>query len=229
MARNAAIILAICVAALVALGLVMLFSAGAYAHESKGDMYFFLRHQAEWLVLGLIACVIGTMVDYHVWSKLQWPLFALACVLLALCFVPHIGHRINGSRRWIKLGPAMFQPSEIGKLSAIIALACYFCKYEVHSAKFLRGFVVPLMLVGILMALIIVEEDLGSTLLIGATSVAMMLVAGSNLFYIGAMAFSAPVASCLSQRKSRNGLPASPRSSISRSSRMALGCSSISR
>lgn len=190
MARNSAFILALCVAALVALGMVMLFSAGAYAHESKGDMYFFLRHQAVWLALGIVACVCATLLDYHVWARMQWPLFALSGVLLVLCFVPHIGHRLNGSSRWVKLGPAMFQPSELAKLSAIIALAAYFCKYEQHSGKFLRGFVVPLMLVGVLMVLIVREEDLGTTMLIGATSVGMMFVAGSNAIYIALMAIS---------------------------------------
>lgn len=190
MARNSAFILALCVAALVTLGMVMLFSAGAYAHESKGDMYFFLRHQAGWLALGIVACVCATLVDYHVWARLQWPLFILSGALLILCFVPPIGHRLNGSSRWVKFGPAMFQPSELAKLSAIIALAAYFCKYEQHSAKFFRGFVAPLLLVGVLMALIVREEDLGTTMLIGATSVGMMFVAGSNAIYIALMAIS---------------------------------------
>ena len=190
MARNSAFILAICVAALVALGMVMLFSAGAYAHESNGDMYFFLRRQAAWLALGIVACVAATLLDYHAWARMQWPLFVLSGALLVLCFVPHIGHRLNGSSRWVKLGPVMFQPSELAKLAAIIALAAYFVKYEKSSGKFIRGFVAPLMLVGVLMLLIVREEDLGTTMLIGATSVAMMFVAGSNAIYMAAMAIA---------------------------------------
>lgn len=190
MARNSAFILALCVACLVALGMVMLFSAGAYAHESKGDMYFFLRHQAAWLALGIVACVGATLLDYHAWARMQWPLFVLSGALLVLCFVPHIGHRLNGSSRWVKLGPAMFQPSELAKLSAIIALAAYFVKYEQHSGKFIRGFIAPLVLVGVLMLLIVREEDLGTTMLIGATSVAMMFVAGSNAIYMATLAIA---------------------------------------
>lgn len=187
MARNPALILALGVAALVTLGVVMLFSVGAYAHESKGDMYFFLKHQSYWLAFGLVLCAGATMVDYHVWSRIRWPLFALAVVLLILCFVPGVKHPLNGSWRWIKIGSATFQPSELAKLSAIITLAAYFCQYEKHSAKFLRGFVLPLALVAVLMGFIVREEDLGATMLIGATAVGMMFIAGSNPIYIALM------------------------------------------
>ena len=124
------------------------------------------------------------MVDYHVWSKLWMPLFVAAAVLLGLCFVPHIGLRLNGSSRWVHLGPLIFQPSEVGKLAAIVALAWWFTRFESRSSQFLHGFIFPMMLIGVLMLLIVREEDLGTTLLIGATMVAIMFVAGSNPLYM---------------------------------------------
>jgi cell division protein FtsW len=184
MAKNCAFILVLSVAALVAVGMVMLFSAGAYSNDNHGDMYYFLKRQAAWLAIGLVACAAATKLDYHFLEKMRWPLFAAAIFLLILCFVPHIGLKINGSPRWIRLGPATFQPSEIAKLAAIVAVAWWYCKYENESAQLWRGFVWPLLLLCPLLLLIVKEKDLGTTALIGATALAMMFVAGCNAFYL---------------------------------------------
>ncbi len=184
MAKNSVFILVISVSVLIGIGMVMLFSTSAYAHDAHGDAYYFLKRQGVWLGLGIIACAGSAFVDYHRWAKLWWALFAMAAVLLGLCFMPHVGLRLNGSARWVHFGPVMFQPSEIGKLAAIVALAWWFTKFEAQSNQFLRGFVAPMMLVGVLMLLIVREEDLGTTTLICATMVSMMFVAGSNIFYM---------------------------------------------
>ncbi len=190
MSKNSARILVLSVAALVSIGMVMLFSASAYAHDSHGDPYFFLKRQSAWLVLGVVACVTAALVDYHHWSKAWAPLFIIAAGLLILCFVPHIGLRLNGSSRWVRLGPIVFQPSEIAKLAAIVALAWWFTKFEPRSAQFLHGFVFPMLLIGVVMLLILREEDLGTTLLIGATMVTVMFVAGSNPLYMTVLALA---------------------------------------
>ena len=78
----------------------------------------------------------------------------------------------------------MFQPSEIGKLAAVVALAWWFSRYEQRSSQLLHGFILPMLLIGVLMGLIVREEDLGATLLIGVTMVAIMFVAGSNPIYM---------------------------------------------
>ena len=188
MNRNSAVILVLSVAALVSIGIVMLFSTSAYAHDSHGDAYYFLKRQGAWLGIGVVACTVAASVDYHVWFKAWIPLFVVAAILLALCFVPHIGLRLNGSSRWVHLGPIVFQPSEVGKLAAIVALAWWFTRFEHRSGQFLHGFIFPMMLIGVLMLLIVREEDLGTTLLIGATMVAIMFVAGSNPLYMAVMA-----------------------------------------
>ncbi len=184
MSKNSALILVLSVTALVSIGMVMLFSTGAYAHDAHGDAYVFLKRQGMWLGVGVVACALATMIDYHFWSKTWLPLFVGTAGLLALCFVPHIGKMVHGSARWVHLGPILFQPSELGKFAAVVALAWWFSRYEQRSSQLLHGFIFPMLLIGTLMALIVREEDLGATLLIGVTMITIMFVAGSNPLYM---------------------------------------------
>ena len=188
MSKNSALILAVCVAALSCLGIVMLYSTSAYVHDGHHDAYYYIKRQSVYLGIGFVACVAAMFFNYRWWSKVWLPMFGLAIVLLALCFVPHIGMTINGSPRWIHLGPAVFQPSEFGKFAAIVALAWWFTKFEAKSSGFLYGFVFPMLLAGVPMLLVLRENDLGTTLLIGATAVAMMFIAGSNPIHMAVIA-----------------------------------------
>ena len=190
MSRNSAFILAVCVAALTCLGIVMLYSTSAYVHDGHNDVYYYIKRQIVYLGIGMIGCAVATFIDYRWWSRMWLPIFGLAIVVLALCFVPHIGMKINGSPRWIHLGPIVFQPSEFGKFAAIVALAWWFTKYEAKSSSFLQGFVLPMLLVGVPMVLVLKEHDLGTTLLIGATAIATMFIAGGNTIYMAGAALA---------------------------------------
>src|SRR3954462_2469822 len=109
MHRKSAYILFLAVLVMLVIGIVMLFSTSAFARSSHNDMYYFIKRQAIWLGIGLVGCTIGALVDYHFWQRTFWIWFTLALVALALCFVPHLGMRINGSRRWVGIGPVTFQ------------------------------------------------------------------------------------------------------------------------
>ena len=104
---------------LLVIGIVMLFSTSAYARDSHGDVYFFIKRQAIWIGIGLVACIFAALVNYQFWQKTWWLWFAVALAALALCYIPHIGMRINGSRRWVGYGPITFQPSELAKIATI--------------------------------------------------------------------------------------------------------------
>lgn len=186
--RHSIHILLLVIAALVTLGIVMLFSTSAFAQQAHGDMYYFVKRQCFWLGIGLVACTVAALVDYHFWQKWWWVIFVSAAVLLALCFVPHIGLRINGSRRWIGVGFANFQPSELAKVATVVFLAWWYDRFAPRTREFLFGFVIPVAGVGLLIALIAKEVDLGASALIGATMVATMFVAGSALRYLGSCA-----------------------------------------
>ncbi len=207
MHRKSAYFLFLAVLGVLAIGVVMLFSTSAFATGGHGD-YHFLKRQAVWLVVGLFVCVFAAAVDYHFWQRTWWIWFGLSLVALALCFVPHVGMRINGSHRWVGFGFGGFQPSEIAKIAAVFFLASWFTHYEKMSSQLLRGFVFPLCIIGVMLSLIITEVDLGSTALIGATAFVMMFVAGTNLIALAFVSVAGLggilfVATHISQRMSR--------------------------
>jgi cell division protein FtsW len=186
--RHSIHILLLVIAGLVTLGIVMLFSTSAFAQQAHGDTYYFVKRQCFWLVIGLFACTVAALVDYHFWRKWWWVVFGAAMVMLALCFAPHIGLKINGSRRWIGFGFANFQPSELAKIASIFFLAWWYDRFAPRTREFWFGFVCPIVGVCMLIGLIAIEVDLGASALIGATMVATMFVAGASMRYLGACA-----------------------------------------
>jgi len=188
MYKKSAYFLFVAVLGLLVIGIVMLFSTSAFARDSHGDTLFFLKRQSVWLGVGLVLCIAAALIDYHFWQRTWWIWIGVAAATLALCYVPHIGMRINGSRRWIGLGPVGFQPSEVAKLAAIFFLAWWFSRYEQLTKHPLFGFAIPLAIVSALLAMILFEVDLGTTALIGATTFTMMFVAGTNPILLGLLA-----------------------------------------
>jgi cell division protein FtsW len=185
MHRKSAYILFLAVLGMLVIGIVMLFSTSAFARDSHGDVYFFIKRQLVWLGVGLVVCTVAAIMDYHFWQRTWWIWFGLALVALTFCFVPHIGMRINGSRRWVGFGPVTFQPSEIAKVAAVLFLAWWFAKHEKNSGHILQGFVIPFAVVATLLALIVTEVDLGTTALVGATMFVIMFVAGTHPVLLG--------------------------------------------
>jgi cell division protein FtsW len=190
MHRKSAYILFLAVLGLLVIGIVMLFSTSAFARDSHGDVYFFVKRQAIWVGIGLVVSIFAALVDYHFWQRTWWLWFVLALAALALCYVPHIGMRLNGSRRWVGLGPATFQPSELGKLAAIFFLAAWFARYEKLQSNMLFGLILPLAIISLPAGLVLGEVDLGTTALIGTTAFVVMFVAGANLLWLGAVSFA---------------------------------------
>lgn len=185
MHRKSAYILSLAVLGMLVIGIVMLFSTSAFAKDSHGDVYFFVKRQAIWLGVGLFVCAIAAVTDYHFWARTWWIWFGLAVLTLVLCFIPPLGMRINGSRRWVGLAGFTFQPSEIAKIAAVFFLAAWFARHEKASARFVPGFLIPLGVISILLALIVTEVDLGTTALIGATAFVVMFIAGTNPALLG--------------------------------------------
>ena len=208
MQRKSAHFLFIAVLGMLVIGIVMLFSTSAFARDAHGDVYFFIKRQSLWLGIGLTILIAAALVDYNFWYHTWWLWFLLALGTLALCFVPHFGLRINGSRRWVGAGPVIFQPSEIAKVAAIFFLAWWFSRFENRTRNVIFGFLVPLIGIALPVSLIITEVDLGTSALIGATTLVMLFVAGTNAILLGAFSASALggfifTATCMPERMSR--------------------------
>jgi len=184
MHRKSVYFLVAAIAILVVIGCVMLSSTAAFAQDSHGNPTLFIKRQFVWLGIGFFAAVIAANLDYHFWQK-TWPWwFGLSLVLLALCFVPGIGKEVGGSKRWLNLRVANFQPSELAKLATIAAIAWWYSRQEVDVRTLIRGFVIPGAIAAIPLTLIAPEVDMGCTALIGATTLAMMFLAGARLLFL---------------------------------------------
>ena len=188
MYRKSVYFLVIAVIAMLALGIVMLFSTSAFAQDAHGDPVYFVKRQSMWLAVGIVVCILASLVDYHFWQRTWLIWFVLAAVLLALCFVPHVGLKINGARRWVGVGPLRFQPSDFAKLASLAFLAWWFSKYEAQTKELLKGFIFPFAIVSVLMALIAREIDMGTTGLICGTMLVVMFVAGTGIRYLAPLA-----------------------------------------
>jgi cell division protein FtsW len=171
-------ILVSCVAALLALGMVMLYSSSM---AQVGAHY--LTMQLAWCGFGLAACVTVMLVDYRHLKKVWWLPLGVAVLMLALVLNAHIGSRINGARRWFSFGGMHFQPSEFAKLALIIALAWYGEHFQRQMASWNRGILVPGLLIGMTVGLIFVEPDVGNALVLTTVSGILLLIAGIRLRY----------------------------------------------
>jgi len=170
---------------LVGLGIVMIYSASAIrAQERFGDPTFFLKKQAVWAVLGLLAMVWAVTWDLKRFQRATPMLFLVSLFLLLLVLVPGIGIKINGARRWLRLFGLSFQPAELAKLAVVLFLASYFARRQDRLDSFLDGFLPPLMMTGILAGLIIVQPNFGTAVVLLGTAVVMFYVGNARIGHL---------------------------------------------
>jgi cell division protein FtsW len=173
-------VLVFCVAALLSLGLVMLYSSSM---AEAGSHY--VKVQLVWSMLGLVGCVAAVLLDYRLLKRIAWPLFTLAVILLGLVFVHGVGIHRNGASRWLGYhGLSFFQPSEVAKLALIIALAWYGERFQRQMPTWKRGMMIPGVLIAVVLGLIFREPDRGTTILLAGVSGAMLLIAGVRWRFI---------------------------------------------
>jgi len=177
--KLAVTVLVFCVAALLALGMVMLYSSSM---TQAGAHYLIM--QLLWCALGLVLCVTAAALDYRLLKKFALPLVGLAVLMLVLVLVPHVGRRINGAQRWFDFHGVRFQPSEFAKLALIIVLAWYGERYQRQMSSWSRGMVIPGMLIAVVIGLIFVEPDRGTAILVATVGGALLLIAGVRWKFI---------------------------------------------
>ncbi len=190
MSKHAGHILLAVVALLVALGLIMLVSTGMWSRENDLDAYHSLKRQGTWLALGVVACLLVSRVKLSFWQRMAPWIFLLGCLLLVLCFVPHVGVAKNGAARWINLrefglSSVQIQPSEFAKLSMVMMLAAWYVRVGEGSRRLFEGYVIPCLIAALPIGLVGLEVDLGAAALMGLTAFALMFAAGANLPALG--------------------------------------------
>ncbi len=171
-------VILVCVAALLSIGLAVLFSASS---PIKGGPYAYLYKQFIFLALAIGAGWLVAIADLEQLRKFAW--VAAAVVLVGLVLVLFTTP-INGSRRWLGFGGVRLQVSEFAKLALVFSLAHYLAVNQSKLHDFWRGFVQPLAWIGLFTLLVLVEWDFGAALLLGTIGVLLLFLAGARLKFL---------------------------------------------
>lgn len=183
--RSVRISLLMIVAILVCVGVVMIYSASAiYAHGNMGDSMYFLKRHLLYLLIGLIMMFIAMSMDINIMRRWAKPVLALSVALLTLVLIPHIGREASGARRWFRVGPVNFQPSEFAKIAIMIYLADLISRKKELMKSFLHGYMPAIIIMGGVVGLVLLEPDLGTAVTISLVSFIMMYVSGVRTSYI---------------------------------------------
>lgn len=171
------------------LGVIMVFSAsqGVFANVSmekieQQNVYQTMGKQLMWISLGLACLGFFYVCDFNVWDRYSRIIIILVIVLLAIVLTP-AGVLRNGARRWVPVGPFQFQPSEFAKLAVILYLSAVWADRPERVAS-MKGVIFPLLLVGAILGLILLEPNHSTTLFIGMIALSVWFVAGGRLIHL---------------------------------------------
>ncbi|MDB4384485.1 putative lipid II flippase FtsW [Opitutaceae bacterium] len=180
-AANPGTLIVVCAAALFVLGLPTLFSATA---SFKQGPFFYLIKQLIGVVGATMACVVVSRMDLEGMRRFSWIIGLGAIVALILTAIPGIGISVNGSRRWLGLGPVRLQASEFAKLAMVFCVAHYLAINQSRIGEFRRGFVIPIAIVFAFTGLVVLQPDFGTAALIMTVGLILVFLAGSRWSYI---------------------------------------------
>ncbi len=180
-------------------GVIMIFDASVYiANQTFGDQFHFLKLQLIWIVVSLIPALILYNIDYRKLGRIS-PI-ALATIIGLLVAVLIFGEEINGSKRWFAIGPVPIQPAEFAKPVIIVYLASWLAKHkgayksfnEALKKDFLPKFLGFAAILSVILILILLEPDLGTTMIVAMTAFAMFFISGSDFAHtLGSIGVSA--------------------------------------
>ena len=158
------------------LGLIAVADASApQALSAFNDKFYFVKQQLAWGAIGIILLLVVSKIHYSFWEKIALPLFIVSTLGLIAVLIPGVGSEALGARRWIIVGPISIQPSEFVKLALVVYLSKLYAKGKSHIAYFL-----PLVIV---LALIMLQPDLGTALVVGGAAMSQIFTSGINILY----------------------------------------------
>ncbi|MFI4956076.1 MAG: putative lipid II flippase FtsW [Gammaproteobacteria bacterium] len=172
-------------AVLVSIGVVMVGSSSiAIATARAGDPFYYLTRQIAFLSVGLVIASVVYHVPIATWSRFAKPILGIAFIVLILLLIPGVGHKVNGSLRWIKLGPVNIQASEVSKLALIIYFA-YFCsQYQEELRTSFKRLMLGLLPLGAACGLILLQPDFGAVVVLSTCVLSLFFMAGISLWYV---------------------------------------------
>ena len=187
------------VLALVGIGIVMVYSTSAIiAGDRFGDPYYFLKRQVLYAAVGFVLMLVMMFFPYEILKRFAYPILIFSVLLLTVVLVPGIGHRTGGAMRWLKIQSFSFQPSELAKLGLVIFLAYLLAKKEEKIRSFSFGFLPPVLLSGLVIALVMKEPDFGAAFFLTVMVFLLLFVGGARVIYMaGAFLIALPVAYAL--------------------------------
>ena len=176
---------------LVGIGLVAIYSTSAISAEEKfGDSTFFLKRQLAWTGLGFTFMLLAMMTKYELLKVFSKPLLLVSVLFLVMVLLPQFGKEAGGARRWLRVGGFSFQPSEMAKLALILYLSQYLARKQDRVKELWQGLLPPLLVLGVVAGLILLQPDLGTGLLIGMVALILLFVAGVRVIYLAGLSFS---------------------------------------
>ena len=169
---------------LLSFGIIIVFSASwPYAHNEYNDVYYILKRQLLFALIGFVAMFLAANYDYRKLEKFAPYLMALSLALLILVLIPGIGRPTNDVWRWLYIGPFQLQPSEVAKAAVILFFAHSLSKRRDDLKYFFKGFVPYLVLIGIISVLLLKEPHLSCTIIIILLASVMLFCAGARVFH----------------------------------------------
>ena len=171
---------------LTTLGLVMLFSAGVVK-----EAHSLLTKQLIWLALSVAIGMYVSFMNLQWLRSVTWWVFGFCVLALILTLIPGIGVKVNGAQRWIGLGPLRVQPSEFAKIGLVLAMAAFFSTHQRDIKSFVKGFLLPSLIIACVCGLIILQPDFGTCFLCGAVAATLMFQSGTSLKWLLPIAFMA--------------------------------------
>lgn len=175
---------------LISLGLIMVTSSSIGIAEKRfHHPFYYAWHQAMYLGLGLFCSMMVFSLPIKFWEKVARPMMLVAIILLLVVLVPGFGRKVNGSTRWLNLGFVAVQISEMVKFCIIVYLASYIVRQREALKTQFFGFVRPLILLGVVSALLLLEPDFGATVVIITTAMSMLFLAGVPFAYFFGLSF----------------------------------------
>jgi cell division protein FtsW len=193
--RRLDIILLIAVLALVGIGIVMVYSTSAIiAGDRFGDPYYFLKRQTFYSTVGFVLMTLMMFLPYEMLRRFAYPILIFSILLLIAVLIPGIGARAGGAMRWLKIQSFSFQPSEFAKLGLVVFLAYLLAKKEEKIRSFSFGFLPPVLLSGLVIALVMKEPDFGAAFFLTVMVFLLLFVSGARVIYImGAFLMAIPM------------------------------------